>query len=147
VFRVVVAALAALGMMVGLATPALAGDLPHDRLRLKSVTLIPSTGAVAVTVRARCAGHGTMSWQTSLRQDRQRDRASTDVPCDGKARTSTVPLTPGNGRRFHTGDARFTIGELLCGTQTCIGFQSLAYVRLHPHRSSIPGPRQRVLDR
>lgn len=134
-------------MMVGLATPALAADLPDDRLRLKSVTLIPSTGTVAVTVRARCTGHGTMSWQTSLRQNGQRNRASTDVPCDGIARTSTVPLAPGNGRRFHTGDALFTFGELLCGTHTCIGFQSLAAVRLHPHRSSIPGPRQRVLDR
>ena len=124
-----------IGLLAASGSPVSAGDLPQDRFHLKSITLDPRTGSVEVAARTSCTGNGTMSWEASLRQNARGDRGSRRVPCDGVVRAQTLTLQPKSGR-FHAGQAEFTIGDIVCGTNVCIGAARGGFVRLLPHQSA-----------
>lgn len=133
--RLLAVSAVSLAIALGLAPLAHAGALPDTKLRVKSVVLEPRTGAVDVTARTRCSGRGTMSWESSISQKGQRDRAFMKVPCDGKVRTQTLTLQPRN-KRFHAGSAVFMVGDIICGKDACIGGATAQRTRLMPHRSA-----------
>lgn len=134
--RALTTAVLAAGLLVGFMPPASASDLPDTRFRVQSVVLDPSSGTVTVTARTKCTGEGTMRWETSLRQGGSHDRASQDVPCDGVARTQALILESRTGR-FHAGQATFMIGDIICGTNICIGSATGSPIRLLPNRSAM----------
>ena len=134
--RVLTTAVIAAALLVSFIPAASASGLPDTRLRIQSVVLEPSSGTVTVTARTKCSGEGTMSWETSLRQGVRHDRARQNVPCDGVARTQTLILESRTGR-FHAGRAIFMLGDIICGTDICIGGASAGPIRLLPNRSAI----------
>ncbi len=133
--RAIATTITATALLLSFITPASAADLPDTRFHIQSVVLDPGSATVTVTARTRCSGEGTMSWDTSLQQGDHRDRASRDVPCDGVARTQALILQPRTGR-FHAGRANFVSGDVVCGTNVCIGSATGRPIRLLPNRSA-----------
>jgi len=134
--KVLVSTVLALSIAMSFVSPASAASLPDTHFRVKSVTLDARSGTILVRARVQCTGRGTMSWDSSVRQSGTRAHSSEDVPCDGLFRMQNIFLVPKSGR-FHAGTAELVTGDIICGTDVCIGGATGRLVRLQPHRSSV----------
>ena len=113
-----------LASAVGLAgTPAQAGtahDVPHVKLKVRSITLDAYAGDILVRVRAKCTpekpGVGTAAWGASARQD-VRASAGETIECDGVGRRTKLVLDPRKGW-FHRGEVAMTIGWTAFGSSS-----------------------------